>query len=42
LNYTVADIDIPPVRKLHSPEGVIDELKKGLIIKAEKIPDDLP
>ncbi|NLD38134.1 MAG: PAS domain S-box protein [Desulfatiglans sp.] len=43
LNYTVADIDIPPVLESYTPpEGVIDELKKGLIIKAEKIPDDLP
>jgi PAS domain S-box-containing protein len=43
LNYTVTDIDIPLLPENFSPpEGVIDELKKGLMIKAEKIPDDLP
>jgi PAS domain S-box-containing protein len=41
IEYTVPGIDIPTEDLLKSPEGIINELEKG-IIKAERIPEDLP
>ena len=43
LNYTVPGIDVEPVVDTYQPpQGVIREFKKGIIVKAEKIPEDLP
>ncbi len=43
LNYTVPEIDIEPVMDTYQPpQGVIREFKKGILVKAEKIPEDLP
>lgn len=43
MNYTVPGVDAPPVRYDYRPsEGVINEFKKGMIVRAEKVPEDLP
>ena len=43
MNYTVPEIDnIAVVNNFKPSSGVIRELEKGIIIKAEKIPEDLP
>ena len=42
LNYSVPEIDIPLREYLKLNAKITEEFKKGLAIKAEKIPDDLP
>lgn len=43
MQYTVPGIDVPELAEFYVlTEGEIAELKKGIIIRAEKIPDDLP
>lgn len=42
-NYTVPEVAAIQVVHDYQPlEGVIEELEQGIIVKAEKIPDDLP
>ncbi len=41
--YTIPDVDVVPLEKAYrTPEGEIEQFQKGIIIKAEKIPHDLP
>ncbi|MBN1833313.1 MAG: PAS domain S-box protein, partial [Deltaproteobacteria bacterium] len=43
MQYTVPDAVVPPLRDIRiTPEGEIKGFQKGTIIRAEKIPDDLP
>ena len=43
MDYTVPEIDIDPVAGIYEPpDGVIKKLRQGFIIKAGKIPEDLP
>ncbi len=42
MHYTVAGIDVPIEENHETPEDIIVELRKGDIIRAEKIPEDLP
>ncbi len=42
VQYTISGLDIPIEQNHITPAGIIEELRKGEIIQAEKIPDDLP
>ena len=43
MDYTVPEVDIDPVMGIYEPpDGVIKKLRQGFIIKAGKIPEDLP
>ncbi|MGD9162259.1 MAG: PAS domain S-box protein, partial [Desulfobacteraceae bacterium] len=42
LNYTVPEINVPLVYSHKPPTSIRENIKRGLTIKAEKIPDDLP
>ncbi|MBN1907747.1 MAG: PAS domain S-box protein, partial [Deltaproteobacteria bacterium] len=43
MQYSVPEIDLPPLNELYDiPENEIVEFQKGMFLKAEKIPDDIP